>query len=204
MRMAEHTLNIDGMTCASCVARVEKALGRVAGVHVYQNVVTVDLEKGFDSTGLVEVVRDLYQYWKPGMEPPSFEDLVPEADASPAAVIDAGGETIHTGTTPQVVSLSARGGYFKPAKYTVQVKKAGKVVGSHQVTAGINGWYFGNILIGGLIGMLIVDPLTGAMYRLPGEITVDTPATASVAERTLTLASIDTLTPEQRASLVRL
>ena len=31
--MAEHTLNIDGMTCASCVARVEKALGRVAGVQ---------------------------------------------------------------------------------------------------------------------------------------------------------------------------
>jgi Cu+-exporting ATPase len=33
MCMAEHTLNIDGMTCASCVARVEKALGRVAGVQ---------------------------------------------------------------------------------------------------------------------------------------------------------------------------
>jgi Cu+-exporting ATPase len=33
MRMAEHTLNIDGMTCASCVARVEKALGRVPGVQ---------------------------------------------------------------------------------------------------------------------------------------------------------------------------
>jgi hypothetical protein len=120
------------------------------------------------------------------------------------AVINASGETIHTGTTPQVVSLSARGGYFKPAKYTVQVKKSGKVVGTHQVTAGINGWYFGNILIGGLVGMLIVDPLTGAMYRLPGEITVDTNATASSSERSLTIASIETLTPEQRASLVRL
>ena len=31
--MAEHTLNIDGMTCASCVARVEKALRRVPGVQ---------------------------------------------------------------------------------------------------------------------------------------------------------------------------
>ena len=31
--MTEHTLNIDGMTCASCVARVEKALGRVPGVQ---------------------------------------------------------------------------------------------------------------------------------------------------------------------------
>jgi hypothetical protein len=74
------------------LARRLFATGRVAGVHVYQNMITVDLEKGFDSTGLVEVVRDLYQYWKPGMEPPAFEDLVPEAEASPAAAVDAGGD----------------------------------------------------------------------------------------------------------------
>ena len=30
----------------------------------------------------------------------------------------------------------------------------------------VNGWYFGNLLIGGLIGMLIIDPATGAMYKL--------------------------------------
>jgi len=120
-------------------------------------------------------------------------------------VIDTSGETIHTGTTPQVVSLSARGGYFKPAKYSVQVKRGNKVVGTHEVTAGINGWYFGNILIGGLIGMLIVDPLTGAMYRMPASITVEAASLASAdAPRSLTIASIDTLTPEQRASLVRL
>ncbi|MCW1921934.1 hypothetical protein OKA05_05180 [Luteolibacter arcticus] len=120
------------------------------------------------------------------------------------AVINASGETIHTGTTPQVVNLSARGGYFKPAKYTVQVKRSGKVVGNHQVTAGLNGWYFGNILIGGLIGMLIVDPLTGAMYRMPAEILVDANAVASTSGHSLTIASIETLTPEQRASIVRL
>jgi hypothetical protein len=114
------------------------------------------------------------------------------------------GEAVHSGTTPQTVSLTARGGYFKPAKYTVQVKRAGKVVGTHQVTAGINGWYFGNILIGGLVGLIIVDPLTGSMYRMPASITVDTAAVAANAPRSLTVASIDTLTPEQRASLVRL
>jgi len=120
------------------------------------------------------------------------------------AIISADGETVSTGTTPQMVSLSARGGYFKPAKYTVQVKRAGKVVGTHQVTAGINGWYFGNILIGGLIGMLIVDPLTGAMYRMPPTITVEANSLAANAPRSLQIASIDTLTPGQRASLVRL
>ena len=84
--------HVSADTPSAELARRLFATGRVAGVHVYQNVVTVDLEKGFDSSGLVEVVRDLYQYWKPGMEPPSFEDLVPEAEASPAALADAGGD----------------------------------------------------------------------------------------------------------------
>ena len=30
----------------------------------------------------------------------------------------------------------------------------------------LDAWYFGNILLGGVIGMLIVDPATGAMYKL--------------------------------------
>lgn len=72
------------------LARRLFATGRVAGVHVYQNVITVDLAKGFDSAGLGDVVRDLYQYWKPGMTPPAFEDLVPEEAAAPAA--SGGGE----------------------------------------------------------------------------------------------------------------
>lgn len=120
------------------------------------------------------------------------------------SITDASGAEVSKGTTPQTVSLSARGGYFKPAKYTVRVKRGGKVVGTHQVTAGINGWYFGNILIGGLIGMVIVDPLTGAMYRMPESITVETNSLASQQPRTLTVASIDSLTPAQRAQLVRL
>ena len=120
------------------------------------------------------------------------------------AVLNSDGETVHSGTTPQVVNLSARGGYFKAAKYTVQVKRTGKVIGSHQVTAGLNGWYFGNIVFGGLIGMLIVDPLTGSMYRMPESITVDTTATAANAPMSLNIVSVETLTPDERARLVRL
>lgn len=90
--IGETSAHMAAETPSAELARRLFATGRVAGVHVYQNVVTVDLEKGFDSTGLVEVVRDLYQYWKPGMEPPAFEDLVPEAEESPAAVVDAGGD----------------------------------------------------------------------------------------------------------------
>ena len=58
--------------------------GQVAGVHLYMNMVTVDLNKGFSSDGLFDVIRDMYQYWKPGMTPPAFEDLAPVGDATDA------------------------------------------------------------------------------------------------------------------------
>lgn len=66
--------------------------GRVDGVHVYSNVVTVDLKRGFTSDGLDVIVRDLYQYWKPGMEPTVFvEEVAAEAVASADGPTDAGG-----------------------------------------------------------------------------------------------------------------
>ena len=58
-------------------------------MHVYSNIVTVDLAKGGSPDGLSDVVRNLYRYWHPGMAPPSFEDLVPDeepaAEGAPAA-----------------------------------------------------------------------------------------------------------------------
>jgi hypothetical protein len=70
------------------LARRLFATGQVAGVHVYSNIVTVDLGSGQTANGLADVLRNLYQYWKPGMEPPVFEDVEPaaeEAAAAPAA-----------------------------------------------------------------------------------------------------------------------
>jgi hypothetical protein len=31
-------------------------------------------------------------------------------------------------------------------------------------------WYFGNLVFGGLIGMVIVDPLTGATFDFPSRL----------------------------------
>jgi hypothetical protein len=61
----------------------------------------------------------------------------------------------------------------------------------------IDGWYFGNILFGGLIGMLIVDPLTGAMYCLPTEVKADFGSSTQ-----LKVDTIDNLTPEQKQNLI--
>ena len=52
------------------------------------------------------------------------------------------------------------------------MEKAGYRTSEVQISARIGGWYaFGNLLFGGLIGYLIVDPITGAMWTLtPTEI----------------------------------
>lgn len=62
--------------------------GKVSNVHVFSNMVTVDLQKGFDSEGLSDVVREMYRYWKPGVVPPEFDDL----PADEPAAVEGGGD----------------------------------------------------------------------------------------------------------------
>lgn len=80
-----------GHTPGAELARRLFETGKVATVHVYGNIVTVDLGKGQDSDGLAEIVREMYRYWKPGVEPPSFEDLQPDEPAA-APSGDGGGD----------------------------------------------------------------------------------------------------------------
>ena len=75
---------------AAALARRLLSSGQVDTVHVYGNMITLDLNKGFAGEGLDEMVSTLYQYWMPGMELPVFDDVAPEA-AAPAASGDAGG-----------------------------------------------------------------------------------------------------------------
>lgn len=84
-------LDAVGPRPSAALARELFATGKVAAVHVYGNMVTVDLEKGFDSAGLADIVKEMYRYWKPGVEPPSFEDLQPEEPAAVPAG-DGGGD----------------------------------------------------------------------------------------------------------------
>ena len=74
---------------------------------------------------------------------------------------------VSQGVTPNTVTLRSSFGYFKPAKYIIDVTNKG-VTQSIPLEANINGWYFGNLLIpfGIISGMVIIDPLTGAMWRL--------------------------------------
>lgn len=59
---AEAVLEIEGMTCASCVARVEKRLERIDGVSASVNLATesarVDYPSGVDAAALIAAVRE--------------------------------------------------------------------------------------------------------------------------------------------------
>jgi hypothetical protein len=108
------------------------------------------------------------------------------------------GIPVASGVTPATITLSASEGYFKPAKGVVQ---------SVPLTAKIDGWYFGNILFGGIIvGMLIVDPATGAMWALKDTVvaTFQQTADASPTQRVLRIADINSLPMKYRGQLVAL
>ncbi|MDA9056417.1 PEGA domain-containing protein [Flavobacteriaceae bacterium] len=69
---------------------------------------------------------------------------------------------IEVGTTPLEKSLK------RNQKYQLLIKLDGYQPYETLISKEFNAWYLGNILFGGIIG-LILDPITGAMYKLTPE-----------------------------------
>ena len=82
------------------------------------------------------------------------------------SIINKSGKEVFTGKTPLVTKLKSGSGFFTKESYTVVMTYNGIEKRTINLECSVNGWYFGNLLIGGLIGMLIVDPATGAMFKL--------------------------------------
>ncbi|MBR5622155.1 MAG: hypothetical protein IKW49_03105 [Opitutales bacterium] len=89
-------------------------------------------------------------------------------EGAPFSVKNEDGVTVATGTTPDIVSLKAYAGFFDGATYTIESGSASTTLDSD-----LDEWYWGNIIFGGLIGMLIVDPATGAMWELPEHMEIE-------------------------------
>jgi hypothetical protein len=94
------------------------------------------------------------------------------------SVRDKNGAVIHSGVTPTSVTLARSTGYFKPAHYQLTFQKKGYAQQNVDLRASMNPWYIGNIVFGGLIGLVIVDPLTGAMWTLDSDYTAQMGTTA--------------------------
>ena len=60
--------DITGHRPVDVLARRLWATGEVKAIHVYSNVVTVELTPGSDGAGLDEVIVDLFTYYREGVE----------------------------------------------------------------------------------------------------------------------------------------
>jgi hypothetical protein len=128
--------------------------------------------------------------------------------AAGVSIKNAAGVAVHSGTTPMTVTLKKGRGYFKAESYSVMITKEGFQPREINVRGEVNGWYIGNLLFGGLIGFLAVDPATGAMYTLKPD-KVDAAletlkVTRNGGERTLTVVLTGHLGAEVAKQLVEI
>jgi hypothetical protein len=106
-------------------------------------------------------------------------------DSSPTgakvSIYDRSNALVQTSTTPFVARLDPKYRYFKGQTYRLVFELPGHATAEARLNSSLSGWYFGNIVFGGVLGMLIVDPLTGAMYNLSPE-KIEQPLSADQAQ----------------------
>ncbi len=121
-------------------------------------------------------------------------------------ITDKQGKEIFEGQSPTTVMLKAGAGFFSKAEYQVVLEAPGYQKQNIPVYFKLDGWYFGNIVFGGLIGLLIVDPATGAMWKLDSpsiNVTMEKLA-ASIQTPTLQILDINNLPKELEQYLVKI
>lgn len=114
------------------------------------------------------------------------------------------GMAVMKGETPATISLGASSGYFSRASYTIEFDKSGYDSQNFMLESSVDGWYFANILFGGLIGLLIVDPATGAMWKLEDSMLISLSKQKEKEGDTLSLMTIDQVPADLRDKLVPL
>jgi hypothetical protein len=121
-------------------------------------------------------------------------------------VTDEHGVTMFSGATPTTVTLAAGESYFHAKSYNIIFTKAGYAEQHAVVRAEISGWYFGNILFGGLIGMLIVDPITGKMWKLPANTfgNLSEKTALNNKQHELQIATLDQIPANMKKNLVQI
>jgi hypothetical protein len=78
----EHYISLDqavGPGSAPTLARRLLQTGQVDSVHIYGNIITVDLREGYTGETLRPIIEDLYTYYTEGFVPPPLELPAEEA-----------------------------------------------------------------------------------------------------------------------------
>jgi len=111
---------------------------------------------------------------------------IPITSQPPGATVsiyDRDDTLVMTNTTPFIAQLSPKYGYFKSQNYRLVFQMPGHASAEVHIDSSVSGWYWCNFVLGGALGMLVVDPLTGAMFNLTPE-KIDQPLGASQAQLT--------------------
>ncbi|BDG02692.1 hypothetical protein [Anaeromyxobacter oryzae] len=106
-----------------------------------------------------------------GPEPVSVRSQPSDADVK---IYDAvTGIHIASGKTPVLVPLAKSTGFFLGSKYRVVIEKPGFEKREVLIDSHVSGWYIAGNIAFGLLGWLIIDPATGAMWTLDEQVSVD-------------------------------
>ena len=97
--------------------------------------------------------------------------------------------------------------YFKAQTYRLVFEMHAYAPTEVKLDSSVSGWYFANLVFGGLIGMLIVDPLTGAMFNLTPE-KIEQPLTTAQADvirngKGVLVVLASQTTEHERAQMIR-
>lgn len=134
-------------------------------------------------------------------------DIKSQPDSANIEIRDENQNVVFTGTTPDTVKLKKKQAYFVAKEYEVKIEKPGYKPVTITLRPSGGGWYIaGNAFIGGLIGWLIVDPLTGAMWTYrPKEIDKALERQVSeLDEDTISVVLLEDVPAERRDEMVRI
>lgn len=129
-------------------------------------------------------------------------------EGAQVTVTTAEGRAVTIQKTPCSILLAPKKGYFSGQSYKLKFDLAGYRTAELNLRPSLSGWYWGNLLFGGLIGMLIVDPLTGAMWNISPD-KIDYPLSPEQHAITkngegIVVVLIADLTESERLNMVRI
>ncbi|HXC02477.1 MAG TPA: hypothetical protein VNU49_07470 [Opitutaceae bacterium] len=118
------------------------------------------------------------------------------------------GTVVSMQTTPCTFSLDPKRGYFKGQNYILTLELTGYKTTEVELQPELSGWYFGNIVFGGIIGLIIVDPITGSMWNITPD-KIDQPLSSSQAalireHKGFVVVLVSQITDNERNQMVRI
>ena len=127
-------------------------------------------------------------------------------DGANITVVDKSGGTVFSGITPTTVTLKSSSGFFSKATYAVTFEKEGYSKQIARIEATLDGWYIGNVCIGWFPGFLLIDPLSGSMWKLDESVhaSLTRSSISSVDEDGLHIVFLDDVPNDLRQHLVKI